>query len=74
MPRRQLRRVLPQNNAYSEVATRTREANLDGTRMEAADAVEYVVGDLIGLLASAVLWKPAFQETLRGLIYSGVQE
>jgi len=74
MARRQLRRVLPQNNAYSGVATRTREANLDGTRMGAADAVEYVVGGLIGLLASAMLWEPAFQKTLRSLIYSGVPE
>jgi len=29
--------------------------------MATADAVEYVVGGLIGLLGSAVLWEPAFQ-------------
>jgi len=50
MARGQLRRALPQNNAYSGVATRTHEAKLDGTGMAAADAVEYVVGSLIGLL------------------------
>ena len=40
MARRRLRRALPQNNVYSGVATRTREANLDGTGTAAAGAVE----------------------------------
>ena len=66
------RRALPQNNPYSGAATRTCEAKLDGTGMAVADAVDYVVGSLISLLASAMLWEPAFQKTHRNLIYSGV--
>jgi len=46
MARGQLRRALPQK--YSGVATRIREASLDGTKIAAADAVEYVMGGLIG--------------------------